>query len=243
MAVVRELAARFDASSHLTPEPRAGKPRFTRATEPAALSAIRDALPFLARPTIGNLSGFEWVEIKPLIAGRCVTERVPVPGPQITPEDVEGLARFCVLGHTGPLDASVEMTEEGIVIRSLHPFVLGLASPPTVSGGVVTVQHQLAAVPQPIRVQLARGRAVALAGLEKLVVLARLGIERALCLVHYGYSPAVLEIWPTVPQDVLNSERPPLMGDFLNPELSTFVPARPTGTTCVITSTSVHERG
>jgi hypothetical protein len=240
--VISELAARFNASSRLAPEPRAGKPRFTKATEPATLSAIRDALQFIGTPSIVNLAGFEWIEIKPLIAGRYVTGRLPLSGLQIAPGDVEGLARFCVFGHTGPLDAKVEMTAEGVVIRSLLPFVLGMASPPVISGGVVTVQHQLVTVPQPIRVLLAHGRAVALAGLDKLVVLARLGFERALCLVHYGYSPAVGEIWPTVPQEVLDSQRPPVIEDFLNPELCAVVPTRPVDTTCVITPNFVREQ-
>lgn len=229
-AVQQQLVGLFGAAAGMAADPVAGRARFHRVSEPNVLRLLRSLVPEL-QPATHNLVGFEWVEIAPIIAGQFATGRRPHQEDLPDPANPESLARFCLF-------AAGEHTGFRLLNSGGRPALVSSAAitaqlvDGTLEGDVVTLRYQLTALPAPIRVMVASGRTIALTGIERLAALHSTGIERALCLVHYGYGIGMLGSLPRVPADVLQGNRPPLVRDLLDPGLATAIPIRAAATIC-----------
>lgn len=231
--------ARFGTGAGLEPTDRAGKPAFSAVRGPLALKVLADAHAFLQPSDAWNLAGFEWVEIENLIAGRLVSDPVPSAELLPVPEDEASIARFCVFGY-GSRMVLEEAPGGAPALHAALPFLLDSAGPLQRNGDIVYVPFRVIPLPAPTRVLVADDRVVALDGIGKLIALLRLGISRALCLVHYGYSASMMGVWPQIPQDLIGADRPPLVRDFLDRAVAVSVPTRPRSTTAMLTAHMVQ---
>jgi hypothetical protein len=226
----QEIAALFGAAAGLAVEPLVGHTRFARITEPNVLRLLR-TLAGQLQPATSNLVGFEWVEIAPMIAGQFATGRRPAEEDFPNPTDAESLARFCLFTAGAGVGLQVSVVNGKPVLVSpaaVVPQFFGWGA----EADTITLKYKVAPLPNPIRVLVTGGRTIALTGIERLAALHSIGVERALCLVHYGYGMGMLGSLPRVPADVLQGARPPLVRDALDPALSVSVPVRPTVTVC-----------
>src|SRR5204862_5610168 len=82
------------------PLPNAGKPKFSRVTEGPVLDLLTNIALKLPAPTQLEMTGFEWVEIAPLLAGRLLTQRVPWPEECPSSNDFTAIANFCMLSFS-----------------------------------------------------------------------------------------------------------------------------------------------
>jgi hypothetical protein len=233
----KEIHVRLGKGFDLPPDPTAGRPRFERVSERPVIALLQQYSGNIQPPpaTI-NLVGFEWVEIAPLIAGRLITGKLPGQDQTPDPGDIESIARYClyaIVNPPGGQEVKLEGTPQGATISFPCPAKLQLAYA-GVDNGQFVFRYLLNPLPAAIRVLVADRRAVALTGLGRLLVLRQLGIERALCLVSYGYGLNTIRYMPTIPADLLNSDRPPLIRDFDEDSLSLTVPIRPSITVCNI---------
>lgn len=64
-------------------------------------------------------------------------------------------------------------------------------------------------------------------------------MTEALCLVSYGYGTDALSVLPTFPQTLLESDRPPVLDDFLEDRVSVSIPVRPVATSVLFQATTV----
>ncbi len=221
IGVQASVTQRLGASERLAPRtvPNAST---SRVTERDVLDVVQGALASAGQQqaTAANLTGFEWVEIESLLAGRLVTE-LSVPHPDALPESPTALqlAQFCL-----SRSAQVQMVP-GALPTLVSDSPLLVHAEMKMDGAALLIRYTMSAAFQPIRVLLVRGRAVAVHGLERLVHLARRGLTRALCLVHYGYGLEALSVLPSVPDSVLFGDKPPLLSDFLDSQLAVAVPA------------------
>ncbi|MBB4637521.1 hypothetical protein [Longimicrobium terrae] len=233
-----EFQARFGAGARLGPADHAGKPSFHAVRGPAALKVLADARSLIQPSDAWNLAGFEWIAIEKLIAGRLFSDPVPIAELLPAAQDEGSIARFCIYGYGSQM--LLEAVPGGPGLQSALPFLLDAAGPLQVNGDIVGVPFRVIPLPTPVRVLVADDRAVALDGIGKLIALLRLGVKRALCVVHYGYSPSMMDVWPQLPQDLLAADRPPLIADFLDPAVAVSVPTRPRSTTAVLTAQMVQ---
>lgn len=230
------LRQRVERAATLPPYPRAGRPQFTPVTESSVLQLLEHvAGKQEPRASLDNLLNFEWVEIAPLLAGHLVTDREPPPETHPRFQEIESVARFCVLAGATLGAPTVERTGAGPV-RLLSPVAthvdvgpIGL-QPVVVDEGreglILTVHYILQPAVDPIRVFVVDGRAIAVSGLGRLVVLLRAGITRALCKVLYGYGVDSLSHLPTTPTTLLEATRPPVLADFLDQTVTVAMPVR-----------------
>jgi hypothetical protein len=222
IGVQSSVTQRLGASERLAPRtvPNAST---SRVTERDVLDAVQGALASAGQQqaTAANLTGFEWVEIESLLAGRLVTEP-SVPHLDALPERPTALqlAHFCL-----SRSAQVQLLAGPVLTLVSDAPLLLLPAEMQVEQASVLIRYTMGRTFQPIRVLLVRGRAVAVHGLERLVHLARRGLTRALCLVHYGYGLEALGVLPSVPDSVLFGDKPPLLSDFLDSQLAVAVPA------------------
>jgi hypothetical protein len=221
IGVQSSVTQRLGASERLAPRTVA-HPSTSRVTERDVLDAVQGALASEGQQqaTAANLTGFEWVEIRSLLAGRLLTEpSVPHPDALSERPTALELAQFCL-----SRGAQVQMVP-GALPTLVSDAPLRVHAEMKMDGAAMLVRYTMSAAFQPIRVLLVRGRAVAIHGLERLVQLARRGMTRALCLVHYGYGLEALGVLPSVPDSVLFGDNPPLLSDFLDSQLAVAIPA------------------
>lgn len=236
-AAIRERLGRAQA---LPDEPHAGRPQFDRVTEPSVLALLEFVVQQQSVAAgLDNLVGFEWVEIAPLIAGRLVTDAEPPIEAHPRLNDIDALARFCMLSCATLPAVMTDATEApaGGPVRLISSvatdLVLVTVNPERLRDAdgheavMVTMQYLIRPAVRPIRVLVADGRAVALTGLGRLAVLLRAGVERALCVVSYGYGIDALLALSTTPSTMLQASRPPLVADLFDSALTITVPVRP----------------
>jgi hypothetical protein len=237
--VLDDFQARFGAGAALEPTERAGKPAFSAARGPVVLKVLAEARGFLQPSDAWNLAGFEWVEIEDVIAGRLVSDPVPSAEFLPVPENEGGIARFCVFGYGSQV--VLEAAPGGVPgLHAALPFLLNPAGPMQMNGDIVIAPFRIIPLPAPVRVLVADGRVIALDGIGKLIALLRLGIKRALCFVHYGYSASMMDFWPQVPQDLLSADRPPLVRDFVDQAVAVSVPTRTRSTVATLATQIVQ---
>lgn len=231
--------ARLGAGAGLEPTERAGKPSFSAARGPAVLKVLVEARGLLQPSDAWNLAGFEWVEIENLIAGRLVSDPVPSAEFLPVPQNEGSIARFCVFGYGSQV--ILEAAPGGAPgLHAALPFLLDPAGPMQMNGDIVIAPFRVIPLPAPVRVLVADDRVIALDGIGKLIALQRLGITRALCLVHYGYSASMMDAWPQTPVDLLGAARPPLVRDFLDDGVAVSVPTRTRSTVAMLTTQVVQ---
>jgi hypothetical protein len=218
------LQERLGASTDLDLAATVGKPRLFRIEEREVLGFLTEVAQVVPAG-LENLLGFEWVEIKNIVAGHLVTKPI-VPGTDlITGPTPLQLAQYCMLSFG---DGSVPIE----VRREPRPRLVSNAA---MNVTLVDVQladsqfalvYKLSPILAPIQLLVIDNQVIAIRGLEKLVRIAERGIDHALCLVSYGYGTSALTSLPSTPSELLGAQRPPLISDFLNPSLTAPVPAR-----------------
>lgn len=233
-AVLERLGSHLD----LPRTPDAGKPHARRAGA-SVLQVLRqfaENTPF--SPGLNNLLGFEWMEIAPLIAGHPVAHPLHEGGYEAPSGEVE-LAQYCLLGH---IEMDIQQMEQGFRLLMSSPVpvpVRLLQAQLVLQRSEIVVRYQLSHPYTPVRVLHVGGKAIAVSGIERLVTLLRQGVTEALCLVSYGYGTDALSFLPTFPQALLESDRPPLVGDFLGDRVSVGIPIRPVATSVLFQATTV----
>lgn len=235
LAVHQAVRERLGVHAGLERVPDAGKPRARRADGDVLplLGEFVASMPF--QPGLNNLIGFEWMEIAPLVAGHPVAHPLASYGEGLAGE--LDIATYCLYGHP---EIAVQQTEQGLCLMMPSPVpVRPLQAQLIPQRSEVVVRYQLGRPHTPVRVLQVGGRAVAVSGLERLVALLRQGVSEALCLVSYGYGTDVLSFLPTFPRELLEADRPPLLGDFLDDRLSVNIPLRPTVTSVLFQATTV----
>lgn len=175
-------------------------------------------------PNLSSLSGWEWVEIETLVAGHLFSGPLAevVQRLRPSPSDIE-VARYSLLsfGHAPP---KLHLDVGGGVLLGDAQLTVVPGPPQIEQGGVLTVRYRIQPLFTPIRVAVLRRRAIAIQGLERLALLARRGIRRALALVHYGYGLEMMQFPPSLSDDVLFGAAPPLVRDFADSALCVAVP-------------------
>lgn len=232
-SVVQQIEERFGRSSELAVTPGAGKPQFMAVREPSVLRMLE----LVARespmpPSLNNLIGFEWVEIAPMVAGRLEAQEPWAESMPLT-WDLDAVARFCTRtcvnlpdllpsqpGQLPQVAFPVDMT------LSLNGPVWQVREADGLTQVLLNVQYVFTPTINPIRVLVVEGRTVALTGLGRLVALLSQGVSKALCSVSYGYGEDAILAAPTTEPELLCAGRPPLIGDFLNPDLTVGIPTR-----------------
>lgn len=220
------IEQRLGRALELRPDPRTDQPVLHRIEEREVLDFLRGVAGAIPAG-LDNLTGFEWVEVDRLLAGHYVTDPLTVVA-EMLPVDPTPLqlAQFCILSAWDFVPGSVALMqppEPGVVAEiALNAIPTNIMS----SGPRILVQYDLRPLIEPIRVLLVGGRAIALTGLERLAMLAERGIRRALCSISYGYGADALEHWPSVPHSVLRGTRPPMVRDFVDPDLAISIPVR-----------------
>jgi hypothetical protein len=222
----------------------AGRPRMRRADQPEVRELLQQVGTTPGPRTHQNLCGFEWVEVDSLIAGHLATPGVPLGRHAITTDaNAAMVGAFCmraapqfglediVFAPNG--DVAIATAFRHAVQLHPEPFVLDQQT------GALMVRYNLTLPLRPIRVLHVLGRAIAVGGLEKLVALAQMGIREALCIVSYGYGIDALGSLPTTPEHLLNSNRPPLIQDFVDDYLAVSVPVRSPATLTYFRSDTV----
>jgi len=233
--VQQAIRDRLGRSKDLPPDPRAGRPRFWGITERPVLANLQIYLAILqnfhpSAPSTINLIGFEWVEIAPLITGRLVTGRLSTSDQTPNSANAEDIARYCLFSAAKSINIPqdhIKVGPHGLTVRFSQEVMLTPVHAGTNITGQLTLSCAVTPVPMPIRILVAEKKTVALTGFGRLATLQQLGVERALCLVSYGYGLNVLDIVPKVPAEMLYSERPPLLRDFQDDNLSISIPVRP----------------
>jgi hypothetical protein len=223
--VQSEITAKLGTGFGTAPLPNAGKPEISRVTEGPVLDLLTRIALQLPAPSQLEMSGFEWVEIKPLLAGRLLTQRFPWPEECPSPTDFTAVANFCMLSFShNPLMQIVNFAGMPALLSPVQGTVQYVGTEARENG----YAHRYLQQPsiKPIHIMIAEDRAVALTGIERLVALARLGVERALCMVAFGYGSAILKSFPSTPLSLLAESRAPTVGDFLDSSLSVIVPVR-----------------
>lgn len=221
-----EISRRFGASEDLEAWPRAGMPDYFRVVEPEVLNLLRSVSSALPAD-LENLKGFEWVEIAPLIAGHYVTRPLNYGAALPSTPTPEQIARTCMLsfGGAGPGQLHAGRHGNSFAVVSGTPLNL-VPEELQINRFHFVVRYALQPRIDPIRVLAVNGRTIAIAGLERLVYLVERGVDRALCAISYGYGTDVLSLLPTVPQELLYSDRPPLVADFLDTAVAAPLPVR-----------------
>lgn len=208
------------------PERGLSKPSFRRIDEPDVLQLVREVSSRIPA-TLNNLTGFEWVEIDRLVAGHYVTGALPAvrESPNLAPLDV---AKFCLLSYTDVVSLPrTEITVSGQEANVLSDGAVGLgAAELDLEGRTLVLRYHIGPVLRPVRALSVDDQLVALTGLGRLAILRRLGVLHALAVISYGYGMDALQHFPSVPYDVIASNRPPLVRDFLDASVSTAIPVR-----------------
>lgn len=234
----RAVLERLGSHLNLPHTQDAGKPHARRAGA-SVLQVLRpfaESTPF--NPSLNNLLGFEWMEIAPLIAGHPVAHPLPEAGYEAPSSEVE-LAQYCLFGH---IEMDIQQMEQGFRLLMSSPVpvpVRLLQAQLVLQRSEIVVRYQFGHPYTPVRVLQVGGKAIAVSGIERLVTLLRQGVAEALCLVSYGYGTDALSFLPTFPQTLLESDRPPVLNDFLEDRVSVSIPVRPVATSVLFQATTV----
>jgi hypothetical protein len=183
------------------------------------LLAILDQVSSQIPVGLANLTGFHWVDIADIICGHLRTAAVPAP----PASDELSIARFCL----GIEDLGLVVNASARVVLSNRPFRVGAVGECRLDRGVIWVPFAVSATPDVIRILQLKGRSIALTGMEKLYSLLRAGVQRALCLVSFGFGITALQAQPSIPWETLLGSRPPTMADLADDAMSCSVSVRP----------------
>ena len=171
--------------------------------------------------SLGNLVGFEWVDIDSILAGHYVAAPMPLaersPG-QNSP--VAEIAKFCLFGSLISMQ-DLMMLPMGILTPEkfrlkIHQMGFGPQR--------LTIEYVIDRQPSPIILFLVEDRLIAVRHQERLIALMEADVKNALCLVQYGYSAETLGQLPAIDEALLMSARPPCISDFMNPQITVRVP-------------------
>lgn len=216
------------AADRLSVRPEAGSGRVGPVEEPEVLKAL-DPVARTLQLGPGAPISHEWVEISNLISLRAVAI-MPSAG-QLSLEDAAAVADFSLFGPQ-PL---VQLQGNGSVVsnRPLEVGLVGLSA----EDGKISTHYHVKRPYQPIIVAYEGGRLFLFSAYGLVLLALALGSQRLLCLVHYGLDFAAPNIGVRIAlqgakpaihlrPELLSGGAPPLVRDFLDPELSTTAPIR-----------------
>lgn len=217
-ATQEAVSDRFNASSDRVDTISIAPPRFHRVEEREVLDFLASVAP-LAPAGLENLLGFEWVEIRNIVAGHLLTRALqPAVSLPRAPSPIQ-IARYSLLsfGDNLALNTSAQALMADV------DFNLSLGGI-QIHGSRIAVVYDIRPVFAPIHLLVVHRQVIAIRGLEKIVHLLEAGVNRALCLISYGFGETALPFLPSTPEEVLNSPRPPLATDFMDSSVAVRVP-------------------
>jgi hypothetical protein len=179
--------------------------------------------------SLGNLVGFEWVEINSILAGHYLAAPMPLAArcPDQSSPAAE-IAKFCLFGSQISMQ-DLLMLPSGIITP--EKFRLNIQQM-EFGPQRLTVEYVINRQPSPIILLLVENRLITVSHQERLIALMEAGVESALCLVQYGYNSDRLGYLPTINEALLMSTRPPCISDFIDPQMTVRLPV-PTPKTLV----------
>jgi hypothetical protein len=207
----------------------AGQCRLFPVEEPEALAileGVSQMLPFGPDVPVS----YSWVEISNLIATAAVAEPLPREA-TVFNNTPQSLAQYSLFGAApnykfGPNGALYLST--GVNVQPIHRAI---------EGDQLVVRYQLSQLPRPILVGYEQERCFLLNAYSRVLQALIGGVERLLCLVYYGLDLTAPQLGVRVldpkggavnhfGRASLLGEHPPMVKDFLDPNLSVLFPAR-----------------
>lgn len=217
-ATQEALRERFAVSVDSANSVSTAAPRFYRVEEREVLDFLASVAP-VAPASLENLLGFEWVEIRNILAGHLLTRALQTALRLPPPQSPLQLARYCLLSFSENLD--LETSARAMMADT--DFNLSHAGF-QLQGSRVAVVYNIQPVFAPIHLLIVHSQVIAIRGLDKLVHLNEAGVDRALCLISYGFGESALPFLPSTAEEVLKSARPPLVTDFVDSSLAVRIP-------------------
>lgn len=228
-----EVAARagalHGAGLSLDPRAEAGRSRLYPVEEPEALEALNGVMQFF-NPGPDVPVSYAWVEIENLIAAVSVSEPMPQHA-VVTGDDLRSLAEYSLYG--APAAPKIDGSGAMLTLSNLafEP------AKPVIENGQLVCRYNIAQLPQPILVGYEQDRYYLLNSYGSVLLALARGVERLLCLVHYGLDLKVADMGVQFykarkavvnhfGETILSGDRAPLVRDFLDPRLSVAFPAR-----------------
>lgn len=216
------------AAAALPPLPPGDRCLLPPVEEPEALRVLQSVAPGVNAPPNVPL-GFSWVPIRDLVAVSAVADRVEA-GATLTGRGLQALAEYSLFGPPPSLFVG------GGVLFSSAPVAVGEPNT-TLQPGEVIVRYKLGREFRPIIVGYEAGRLFLLSEYDRVLHALEQGVERLICLVHYGLDLAepdlgirLLGIQGTFANHFgparLLGPRPPMVRDFLDPAIAVAVPTR-----------------
>lgn len=234
--VAERVAAIQGKGNTLPPSPNAGVCDIANVEEPEALKVIDRWARSIGAPLFATFS-YCWVSLENLIAAAAVMD--PLPSAEaIDQDDPRSLGDYSLYVNVDPLIPAGQATfaTNGPISAALVQAVI--------TDSHLVVSYKLSKVPRPIIVGYEEGRCYLLTEYGRVIAALAAGVKRLLCLMYFGLDltqrdMAIRGLDATglvAKGDPLNhfgrtrltSERPPLVQDFLNEDLTVRMPSRGT---------------
>jgi hypothetical protein len=228
--IAAHAGALHGAGLSLDTRAEAGRSRLHPVEEPEALEVLNGVMQFF-NPGPDVPVSYAWVEIENLIAAISVSDPMPQHA-VVVGDDPQSLAEFSLYG--APAAPKIDGNSRALLTLSNMLFE---PTKPAIENGQLVCRYNIAQLPQPILVGYEQDRYYLLNSYGVVLLALARGVERLLCLVHYGldlkaadmgvqFYKARKTVVNHFGETILSGDRAPLVRDFLDPRLSVAFPAR-----------------
>jgi hypothetical protein len=228
-----QVAALYGAANSLPPRTESGICNISSIEEPDALTVLDPIGKGIPAPLVASFS-YSWVNIQNLIAVSAVADPFPPPV-SLANNNAGALAEYSLYEPIGqPVFVGLALATTGPV--NLVPLQAA------VKNGQLVVRYQLSKVVKPIIVGYEQGRCYLLKEYGRVLAAMAQGVNRLLCLVYYGLDLTQVDLKVRglhvqglvglgeqinhFGSERLSGANVPLVGDFLDSQLTAAVPSR-----------------